>query len=53
MIGKEREISGSKESMQTSTQIILDVLTEKRLPYDELINAPLRMQMLIFYSSPP
>ena len=39
MRDKEREMNFSNEGMEASTQILLDVLTEKGLSYDELINA--------------
>jgi hypothetical protein len=39
MRDKEKEMNCSNESMEASTQILLDVLTEKGLSYDELIDA--------------
>ena len=39
MRDKEREMNFSDEGMQASTQILLDVLSEKGLSYDELIDA--------------
>lgn len=39
MRDKEKEMNCSNESMEASTQMLVDVLTEKGLSYDELINA--------------
>jgi len=39
----EKGMNCSNESMEKSTQVLLDVLTEKGLSYDELINALSRM----------
>ncbi len=39
MRDKEKEMNFSNEGKEASTQILLDVLTEKGLSYDELINA--------------
>lgn len=43
MRDKEAEMNYSNEGMEASTQILLDVLAEKGLSYDELINALSRM----------
>ena len=43
MRDKEKEMDYSNEGMEASTQILLDVLAEKGLSYDELINALGRM----------
>ena len=39
MRDKEKEMNYSNEGMEAATQILLDVLTEKGLSYDELIDA--------------
>ena len=39
MRDKEREMNFSDEGMQAATQILLDVLSEKGLSYDQLIDA--------------
>lgn len=39
MRDKEKEMNYSNEGMKASTQILLDVLSEKGLSYDELIDA--------------
>ena len=39
MRDKEKEMNYSNEGMEAATQILLDVLTDKGLSYDELIDA--------------
>ena len=43
MRDKEKEMDYSNEGMEAATQILLDVLADKGLSYDELINALARM----------